>query len=182
MKKSKRDLKQRIETRRLYLKLLTVADVPSFFIFFSDAETMKYASNGPLTFEQTKQQIQAYIEEYNKHPLGIYTLVLKETDEIIGYCGLEWHWLDEKWQPELVYCLSKYFWKNGLAFEAAKAVLKYTKEELKIPGIVSFIRPGNNASIRLAEKLGARSAGEIMIHGVKKLKYAYPDEEGTLMS
>jgi RimJ/RimL family protein N-acetyltransferase len=173
------EFKQRIETKRLYLRPFAVDDASSFFTFFSDAETMKYSFSGPLTFEQTTQQIQEYIEEYNKHQFGVYVLVLKETGGVIGYCGLEWHWLEEKWQPELVYCLSKKFWNKGLAFEAARTVLKHANGQLKIPVIVSLIRYGNDASIRLAEKMGARMAGEVTIHGIKKLKYVYPEKEGN---
>jgi RimJ/RimL family protein N-acetyltransferase len=63
-------IKLLIETSRLFLRPLITDAILPFFEIFSNAETIRYASNEPLTFEQAAQQIQEYIEESKKHKFG----------------------------------------------------------------------------------------------------------------
>ncbi|MEJ8547981.1 GNAT family N-acetyltransferase [Brevibacillus borstelensis] len=90
------------------------------------------------------------IEKIYKFNLGI---TLKETQEFIGFCGLGPYDLDPK-QIELYYGISEKFTGQGLATEAARAVLQFGFDELQLDEIVTTVHPQNLASRRILEKVG----------------------------
>ena len=77
---------------------------------------------------------------------GLLIVELRDTGEVIGYCGLT----DE---PELAYELLRRFWGNGYATEAARAVI----DRARASGVVRLqagVRDWNVASQRVLTKLG----------------------------
>jgi ribosomal-protein-alanine N-acetyltransferase len=48
---------------------------------------------------------------------------------------------------------------RGLATEAARAVARHALEELRVPWLVAYVRPWNEASLRVAAKLGMVEEG-----------------------
>ena len=162
------------ETDRLIIRDLEFTDVSALAPIFADPKVREFSNNGiPFTWEQTEELVKLYILEAAQHEIGVCAIFRKQHHELIGYCGLEWHVIDGKIWPELVYCLDSAFWSQGLALEAASAVKKYAMETLKISPLFSFIKPGNTRSIRLAEKLGGRPEGTIRIYNIEKLVYSY---------
>ena len=57
---------------------------------------------------------------------------------------------------EVAYTLSQEYWGQGLATEAAKNILVYGFEKLKLRRLICLIDPENIASQRVAEKIGMR--------------------------
>jgi len=55
---------------------------------------------------------------------------------------------------EIGWRLSSEFWGKGLATEGAEAVLKYSREVLRLKDVVSFTVPVNLRSRRVMEKIG----------------------------
>jgi len=49
-------------------------------------------------------------------------------------------------------------WGNGFATEAARAALQWTWNSVDTEHIISIIQPDNGRCIRVAEKIGERSA------------------------
>jgi RimJ/RimL family protein N-acetyltransferase len=163
-----------LETERLIFRSLQKENLTDFARLLSDPQVMEFASSG-TTYdkEQSAGLLSEYLEAAKKHKLGICALILKKQSLFIGYCGLEWHLIDHKVQPELVYCLAPPFWNLGLATEAARAIKSYAMEKLKISPLISLIKKGNLRSIRVAEKLGGQLEGTLWIHHVEKLLYKY---------
>ena len=62
-------------------------------------------------------------------------------------------------EPELGFLFRAHARGKGYAFEAAAAARDHALGALGLPGLVSYIAPGNAASRRLAERLGARLDG-----------------------
>jgi RimJ/RimL family protein N-acetyltransferase len=62
-------------------------------------------------------------------------------------------------------------WSKGYATEGARRALGYAFDELKQPHIISLIRPGNAASIRVAERLGETLEGRTELFGHAVLIY-----------
>jgi len=83
---------------------------------------------------------------------------LKSTGEMIGFCGLFIPSFQAHFTPavEIGWRLAAHQWNLGYATEAAKAVLKYAFETLKLKEIVSFTAVDNVRSRRVMEKIGLR--------------------------
>ena len=77
-----------IETERLILRESIVADAPDLYEMNSDPEVLKYT--GDVAFKsvaETETLIRNY-KDYEKYGYGRWTTIVKATNEVIGYCGL----------------------------------------------------------------------------------------------
>ena len=72
---------------------------------------------------------------------------------------------------ELAYDFRSDHWNRGHATEAACAVRDYGFGTLRLPLLVSLIRPGNRASARVAGKVGLEKVGEVERHGRTYVRY-----------
>jgi RimJ/RimL family protein N-acetyltransferase len=63
------------------------------------------------------------------------------------------------------------YWHKGLATEAAKAVRDYAFSELSLTRLVSLIRVGNDASKRVAERIGMKFISELIRYDSKYWLY-----------
>ena len=78
---------------------------------------------------------------------------------LVGYCGLR-HLPDRISAMEVVHALRQDRWGQGLATEAARAVLDWGFETLPVREIKAFTRPPHAASRRVREKAGMEIQGE----------------------
>jgi RimJ/RimL family protein N-acetyltransferase len=144
-----------LETDRLALRRLKDADLDSLFALYSDPDIRRYFPEGTLTLEETRGELEWFLDGHPEHPeLGLWATIHKQTGRFIGRCGLlPWTIADQP-EVEVAYLLSKPFWGQGLATEAARAIAQYGFEELRLSRLVCLIDPHNQASIRVAEKIG----------------------------
>jgi RimJ/RimL family protein N-acetyltransferase len=145
-----------LETERLILRQLTPDDSefilellndPSFIQNIGDRnvrtidDACSYILNGPVA-------------SYAKNGFGLYLVLLKETGESIGMCGLiKRDVLDD---VDIGYALLPRYWSRGYAVEAAQATKEYAKDVIGLKRIVAIVDPANEGSIRVLEKLGLR--------------------------
>ena len=91
---------------------------------------------------------------YQKWDFGLWAVILKESDEMIGQCGLTM----QPWKGgealEIGYLFERIYWHNGYAIEAAKACKKYAFEILEANEVSSIIRDTNIASQNVAIRNG----------------------------
>jgi RimJ/RimL family protein N-acetyltransferase len=84
---------------------------------------------------------------------GMWACERIDGDGFIGSVGI-FHPLD--WpEPEIAYSLDRPFWHQGLATEAAGAARHWLFKHFPFSRAASFIQPDNDASKRVAERLGA---------------------------
>lgn len=138
-----------LETKRLLLRPMTMADAKAMFAYTSDIENTKWDFPANQTIEETKNVIEKI---YLKSPLGRYGIVLKETSEFIGTIDLM-NWSDGK-QAEIGYIINKKFWGRGFATEASAEILKLCFDILGFEEIHAFCAVQNPASARVLEKIG----------------------------
>jgi len=81
---------------------------------------------------------------------------------LIGSIGLEIK--RENNNAELVYWLGKDYWGQGYATEAARAIISYGFDELKLHRIYARYLSHNLASGRVLEKLGMTHEGRLRGH------------------
>ena len=144
-----------IETERLRLLPWQEEDWVSFAPIARDPDVMRFITGGePWTDEQIRDFVARQQALYFEHGFCRWRLELKETGETVGFCGGgNVHGFEEF---ELGWWIARAHWGKGLATEAARAALEDLFQRLGLERVISVIAVGNNASVRVAEKLGYR--------------------------
>ncbi|MGZ4038931.1 MAG: GNAT family N-acetyltransferase [Bacteroidia bacterium] len=143
-----------IETERLLLREITLADAPDFFLLRSDKETMKYIGK-PLhqTVADTEALIQIIIDRVKTNAAINWGISLKEDPKFLG--SISYHDITkEHFRAEVGYMLHPSYRKKGITNEALKAVLDFGFAKLKLHSIEAKINPSNTASANLLKKHG----------------------------
>jgi [ribosomal protein S5]-alanine N-acetyltransferase len=144
-----------IETKRLILRQFTPADAADNYRIYTDPENMKFMGRQPDSVEFERDHIRKHITNYyEKYGFGLWAVVLKENNHLIGRCGFLYQQIEDARETEITYLIDKHFWGKGLATEAAREIVRFGFEKYKFPRIVAVINPKNLASIRVAEKIG----------------------------
>ena len=149
-------------TPRLLLRPMQAGDAPELLAVFADTLVMAAFASPPFGPKEMDAWVARNLEHQSVHGYGLFTVVLKDTHAVIGDCGLEQMDIG----AELGYDLRSDQWNRGLATEAATVVRDYAFETLRIPRLVSLIRVGNEASRRVAEKVGIHFEERSERHGV----------------
>ncbi|WP_293162374.1 GNAT family N-acetyltransferase [Okeania sp. SIO2C9] len=143
-----------METERLKLRQFIFDDLDELYNLYHNPKVMKYVGKGILTRAETETRILSIIKSWKKNNFGMWAVVHKIDNKMIGRCGL--CFLDNTPEIELGYLLNPKYCYQGLATEAAKASLRYGFEELKLEKIVVVAQPENIASRRVMEKIGMK--------------------------
>ena len=124
-----------------------------------DAELMRYVGDGtPLTRADVERWIRVSQENYARRGFGCFAVEVAEREYFAGYCGLV-NALGQS-EIELIYALRREFQGQGLATEAARAVLQAGFEIFALTEIIATVDPVNAASQRILEKIGLHYDGE----------------------
>ena len=142
-----------LETDRLYLREMKQSDFGSLCKILQDEDTM-YAYNGVFSDDEVQEWLDRQIYRYQKWNFGLWAVILKETDEMIGQCGLTMQPWKDKEVLEIGYLFERSYWHKGYAIEAAAACKKYAFEVLKAYEVCSIIRDTNTASQNVAVRNG----------------------------
>ena len=156
-----------IETKRLILRRYTPNDFDALYEIMSDAETMRYYP-APFDKDKTRSWITWNLENYSKYGFGLWAIVLKETNEFIGDCGITIQNIDGEMLPEIGYHIHKKYWRRGFAKEAAAAVRDWVFANTDYETIYSYMKYTNAASIKTAQSIGMTFYKE------------YPDEQNGI--
>lgn len=141
------------ETERLLLRELEYSDIDALSAILRDEETM-YAYNGAFSENETLDWLERQLARYKKYGFGLWAVILKESGEMIGQCGLTMQPWKDKGLLEVWYLLNKKYWHMGYATEAAKACKRYAFKTLDAREVCSIIRDTNIPSRRVAERNG----------------------------
>jgi GrpB-like predicted nucleotidyltransferase (UPF0157 family)/ribosomal protein S18 acetylase RimI-like enzyme len=146
-----------LETTRLLLREFTEHDLDALFPIMADQEVMRFSLKGPLSREETLFYLKnRVIPDYAKYGFGVWAIIHKEDNRLIGIAGLKVWDIDGKEQTELGYRLDPKYWGRGLAVEAASSICHYAFTKLKKDELISIIEAKNIRSIQVAERIGMR--------------------------
>jgi len=143
-----------IETERLILRPLTVVDAKAVFEgWASDQEVARFMRwNLHKNIEETKEWLVS--EEAAAMGEDIYNwgFILKDNQRLIGSGGLIYS--EPHQMYEIGYALARDCWGQGLTTEAAKRIVEYARDELKIKRLFAAHAIDNIASGKIIIKLG----------------------------
>jgi RimJ/RimL family protein N-acetyltransferase len=158
-----------LETERLAFRSWIAADLAHFCAICSEPRVMQFVGDGqPWSREQTQTFIERAIAHSQQHGYCQWALVLKNSAELIGFCGF----MPAEAGAEIGWRLAHEHWGKGLATEAAQAAMKYGFEELGFPRVIATVQSGNQASLRVVEKLGMRQEGKMRRNGREVLVFS----------
>ncbi len=144
-----------LETDRLILRRLLPEDFDELYALYRDPEIRRYFPEGTLTREETKEELDWFLNGHPAHPeLGLWATIHKETGRFIGRCGLLPWTIDGRDEVEVAYMIAKDFWGQGLGTEAAQGIVKYAFGQLGLSRLICLIDHENEASKKVAAKLG----------------------------
>lgn len=188
----------RLESARLVLRRIAPDDLPFFARIHALPDVAQYLGPGyPRPPEQSAAWLQATLASYEQLALGHLAVLRKEDGALIGRCGLTdfavesaaaEHGIRRGWfgraqapagvaltlECELGYTFDPAFWDQGFATEAVRCLRDYAREVLRLPYAISVIHPQNARSRRVAERSGARAAGQMDVVGLTWDRWVWP--------
>ena len=162
-------------TERLLLRGLEPSDLDAYAEICADPEVRRYLGDGsPLDRPGAWREMAVLLGHWCLRGFGQWAVVERGSGELVGRAGL---WQPEGWPGlEVGWVLRRSHWGLGLATEAAWAALGHAFETLGAQRLISLIRPDNERSIRVAERLGERYERQVelsrMLHHVYRIDRA----------
>ncbi len=143
------------ETERCLIRELSLSDLPALYELYDKPGMTDYVE--PLYDYETELEYQkAYIENmYGFYEYGMWLVFSKETGKLIGRAGLE--------HNEMGYMIAPELWNRGYATEVCRFIIDYARENTDFEKLYCRIDERNEASVRLAKKLGFVRNGQIGI-------------------
>ncbi len=150
-----------LETERLSLREMNDGDFEDLCQMLQDPVVMT-AYEHAFEDEEARRWLENQKRRYREDGFGLWAVLLKETGEMIGQCGLTWQCVGENSVLEIGYLFKKDFWHKGYATEAATVCKQYAFEVLDIDEVYSIIRDTNIASQAVAKRNGMTLKGKIV--------------------
>jgi RimJ/RimL family protein N-acetyltransferase len=155
-----------LETERLLLRPPLLEDAAGAASMLGDIEVMRWLGGQTVPAEDTPAVVEKWIARWDDNGCGPFSILRREDGRWLGRTGLL-VWDVRTWthttfasagdhaQPELGWALASEHWGRGYATEAALAVRAWAYADFGVELLVSLIKAENEASWRLAQRLGA---------------------------
>jgi RimJ/RimL family protein N-acetyltransferase len=168
-------VKEALETERLVLRMFRESDTDAYAEMVADPEVMRFLGGKPMSRQEAWRNMAMVIGHWRLRGYGFWAVEEKASGEMVGRVGC---WRPEGWPGlEVGWTLRRRFWGRGYATEAARASVEYAFDVLSQTRVISLIAPENVNSIRVAERLGEKPAGEWEVFGTKVIIHAVGREE-----
>ena len=169
--------KKSIETERLLLRELNLSDADGMFELDSNPNVHIFVGKKPVkAIDESIVQIENIQQQYNDFGIGRWAVVLKETNEFIGWSGIKFITNEiNKHQNfyEIGYRFIEKHWGKGYASEAGKAFIEYAFNEMKIDCLYAYADEGNENSRKVLEKLGFQYKNSFLYEGEVEVWYEF---------
>lgn len=165
-----------IETARLVMRAPSARDLDGIVKLANNPKIAEMTATVPHPY--TRKDAEAWLEKVRTGK-G-YSLVLFAKGEkrtLVGVAGFGHR--GEEHNPEIGYWIGEPFWRQGLATEAARAVIDHAFSETAIDALSASCRIHNEASRRVIEKCGFQWVGT-GLNQVKALGASVPVDRFVL--
>jgi RimJ/RimL family protein N-acetyltransferase len=171
-----------LTTPRLTLRPLVPADAPRVRLYAGDMEVAANTLRMPHPYEEGMAEawMAGHPEAFARFEDLVLALALRPSGELVGCVGLV---LSETHRHgELGYWVARPWWGQGLASEAARAVVHYAFSTLALHRVFAQHFTRNPASGRVLQKLGMRHEGHLRQHYCRFGEWLDVDVYGLLAS
>lgn len=145
-----------LQSNRLTTRFLTSDDVEQWSDFLADEQAIQFLPNFAMASprEWAEVWISKQIERYQQNRFGLQALIDKETNKLIGQCGLLLQEVDGIPEIEVGYHIFPQYWGKAYAPEAAKLFIDFAFNHELTDSVISIIETRNMKSQRVADKNG----------------------------
>lgn len=141
-------------TNRLEIRELNLDDAEFIFELLNQTSWKKYIGNKNInTIDDAKQYlIDNPIKMYETHGFGLWCVTKIYSKQPLGVAGI----IKRETLPliDIGFAFLDRFAGHGYAYEACEAILDYTKSHLNLEQVLAIVKPENNKSIKLLDRLG----------------------------
>ncbi|MEU5048781.1 GNAT family N-acetyltransferase [Streptomyces sp. NPDC021096] len=152
-----------LRTPRLTLRRWREDDIAPMAAINADPEVMRWIGDGSVCDRrETEDRIAAWEREWEERGVGLFAVEYRSSRRLAGFAGLSVPAFLPEILPavELGWRLGRPFWGQGLATEAARAVLDFALRDRGLARVVSVHAVGNSAAEGVVRKLGMRRERE----------------------
>lgn len=143
------------------MREMTPDDYEALCLMLKDEKVM-YAYAHAFDDTEVQEWLNRQLQRYKEYGFGLWAVILKETEEMIGQCGLTMQECRREQVLEIGYLFQKEYWHQGYAAEAANACKQYAFNVLQAEKVYSIIRDSNMASQHVAIRNGMKPEGEFV--------------------
>ena len=170
-----------LETDRLFLREFIDSDFTDLCEILQDKDVM-YAYEHSFSEDEVKSWYnRLLVGHYEKYGFGLWAVIHKETNELLGQCGLTIQDINGIEYLEIGYSFKKKHWHKGYAVESALGCKNYAFEKLKAEKVYSIIRDSNITSQKVAKRIGMEKINEVIKHyyNMNMLHYIFEVKNGV---
>lgn len=148
------------ETKRLFIRPWLLEDAADYLRLSCDEGFNQFVITEyrQENMEEALRWIRDQRRVFACTELGMWPVRERDCGELIGICGLRKLIVDAKLpeRVEITYRFRRDRWGKGFATEVALAVLNHGFVALRLPEIAAVILEGNDASTKVAARIGMR--------------------------
>jgi len=159
----------RLATDRIVLRAFESTDLEAVRAYLNEASMIgrryipwKIRDHAPLAAKQIEGVLEAWAEEKKGFTLAVE---LRETGELIGHAGCNWHW--DTHCPGISLAISPSHQRVGLGAEVARLLLGYLFENSPAHNVSGWASDWNEPAIAFARSLGFSESGRIPRCGIR---------------
>lgn len=145
-----------LKTERLSLKPISENDIENVFELQSLEQTSEFnTSKPPSNINETKINVERWIDENNKENVKHFTFAIKliKEEKFIGLIGINLGRVHYK-NAEVWFQFDYRFWNKGYATESLRKIIEFGFEDLKLHRIEAGCAVQNIGSYSVLEKVG----------------------------
>ena len=147
-----------LETERLRLRPFRAGDLKAVHALYSDAGNLRYWGTDPSASLDDTRRVMRWHVAYHPFQYVLWAVEEKKTKRLIGMINYHRRDLRER-RVEVGWIMASGLQGKGLMTEAARALLRYLIDRLRIHKVEALIRAENKPSTALAKRLGFRREG-----------------------
>ena len=160
-----------LTTARMSVRPIRSSDLDALHALWTIPAVRRYLWDDQVF---SKSEVAAIIDlssaSFEGRGYGFFALELKESADLIGFCGYRLN-PDDVGQIELLYGIHPNHWGEGLVAEAARAVLRHGFETCQMERVVAATDTPNQQAVRVLQKLGMVFEARRQFHGLDTVFY-----------
>ncbi len=145
-----------LETERVVIRRFTPDDAPDLLSYAGDPAVMAWIPQGTMTVNEMPN----YTAVNTSDEAADFMVVHKRARRVIGHISFHPWFAENTW--EIGWVFHPAYQRQGLATEAARAVMDHAFGVMHIHRLIATCQPQNPASWRVMEKLGLRREGHFL--------------------
>lgn len=160
-----------LRTERLTLRPSRLADLEALHELWTDPEVRRFLfDDRRICRDEAREILERSETTFQEAGFGVWLAYRAECEAPTGFAGLL---APDSAAPHLVVGIRPACWGQGLATEAARAVLDHAFAALGLPEVAADVDEPNLRSIRVLEKLGMTLQGRAVVNGHPLLCYGW---------